>query len=82
VRAGFGATSDDVIWSWAREHGYAIVTKDGDFEHRATVYGVPPKVVRLRAGNVSTAVFAARVRDAAARITEFLEDPIESVLVL
>ncbi len=79
---GLGATADEAIWRWARENGFAIVTKDGDFEHRAIVYGAPPKVIRLRAGNVSTAEFAVRMRDAVPRITTFLADPVESLLVV
>jgi predicted nuclease of predicted toxin-antitoxin system len=79
---GLGATADAAIWEWAREQGFAIVTKDGDFEHRAIVYGAPPKVIRLRAGNVGTAEFASRLRDAVSRITTFLDDPVESLLVV
>ena len=79
---GLGATADEAIWTWAREHGFAIVAKDGDFEHRAIVYGAPPKVIRLRSGNVSTSEFASRMRDAVPRITTFLEDAVESSLVV
>jgi predicted nuclease of predicted toxin-antitoxin system len=79
---GLGATADAAIWAWAREHDFAIVTKDGDFEHRAVVYGAPPKVIRLRAGNVSTAEFAARLSDALPRIRTFLDDAVESLLVI
>lgn len=79
---GLGAVADDAIWPWARDHRFAIVTKDGDFEHRANVYGAPPKIVRLRTGKVSTAEFASRMRDAVPCITTFLNDPVESLLVV
>jgi predicted nuclease of predicted toxin-antitoxin system len=37
------------------EDGYVILTKDSDFEQRSFLYGAPPKVVWLRAGNTSPA---------------------------
>lgn len=49
-------TSDDgEIWSFAKEHGYVIVTKDDDFEQRSILYGHPPKLIWLRLGNCRTA---------------------------
>jgi len=41
-----GAT-DAALWEYAKDHGFAIVSKDNDFRQRAFVYGAPPKVIWL-----------------------------------
>ena len=43
-----GAT-DAAIWSYARDHGYTIVSKDNDFRQYAFLYGPPPKAIWLAA---------------------------------
>lgn len=44
-------SSDRDIWKYAMENGFAIVTKDDDFEQRSILLGHPPKVIWLRLGN-------------------------------
>lgn len=46
--------SDDVIWRYAKNHRYCILTKDTDFEAKSRLYGCPPKVVQLLVGNCTT----------------------------
>ncbi len=46
--------ADTVIWNYARENGYTIVSKDNDFRQRAFLDGPPPKVVWLSVGNAGT----------------------------
>jgi len=36
---------------YAREHGFALLTQDADFQELATLYGAPPKVIWLTCGN-------------------------------
>ena len=49
------ATADDsAVWAYARQHGFTIVSKDGDFSGRSSLYGAPPKVIWLTVGNCST----------------------------
>lgn len=45
--------SDTVIWNYALEHEYIIVTNDEDFLNFSNVKGFPPKVILLRTGNQS-----------------------------
>ncbi|UOQ78564.1 DUF5615 family PIN-like protein [Hymenobacter sp. 5516J-16] len=53
-RTGLAPAADDrLIWEWARQNDYLIITNDEDFYRLAGVYGFPPKVV-LRMGNQST----------------------------
>jgi predicted nuclease of predicted toxin-antitoxin system len=50
---GMDRASDTVIWQYALEHGYVIVTQDSDFVERSKLHGAPPKVVWLRCGNTN-----------------------------
>ena len=52
---GLDRASDQAIWEYARDHGYAIVTKDADYDDMGVVRGHPPKVLWLLIGNCTTA---------------------------
>lgn len=46
------ATADDrMIWQYAKDHGFAVVTLDSDFHELAILYGAPPKILWLKCGN-------------------------------
>ena len=34
---------DSIIWEYAKQHEFAIVSKDADFQQRSLLYGSPPK---------------------------------------
>lgn len=51
---GLHAQPDSAIWDFARDNGFAIVSKDDDFRHLSFLHGAPPKVIWLSAGNAST----------------------------
>ena len=52
-RAIFPGEAEDIaLWSHAREHRLAIVTKDADFSARVLLEGSPPWVVHLKVGNM------------------------------
>jgi predicted nuclease of predicted toxin-antitoxin system len=44
-----------MIWQYARDNQFIIVTQDADFDGLAQTYGFPPKIIWLRCGNTSTA---------------------------
>lgn len=44
--------SDTQIWLFAREHNLTIVTQDDDFARRIRQAQPPPRVIRLRIGNM------------------------------
>lgn len=79
--SGLRAT-DTEIWSFAKAHGYAIVSKDSDFEQRALVFGAPPKVIWIRLGNCRTGVVESLLRQRFEDIMRFEADPHESILAL
>lgn len=66
--------NDLVVWRFAKEHGFSIVTQDSDFFEIAMVQGAPPKVIWLRSGNSSTQHIERLIRDNALVITHFLAD--------
>lgn len=73
---------DELIWEYAAQHGFAIVTKDADFRQRSFLLGHPPKIVCLRMGNCSTKAIAELLRNRAADILDFLADEQKSFLSL
>lgn len=73
---------DEVIWDFARENGFAIVSKDSDFHQRSLLFGFPPKVIWVRMGNCSTAEIGESLRKRRPEITEFLADDSHAFLIL
>jgi predicted nuclease of predicted toxin-antitoxin system len=51
---GLESAADQAVWDYARDHGFAIASKDADFRQRSFLFGAPPKVVWIRLGNCST----------------------------
>jgi predicted nuclease of predicted toxin-antitoxin system len=49
---GLGGRSDREIFQFAGKGGFAILTKDDDFEALSVQYGAPPKIVLLKVGNL------------------------------
>ena len=54
VMLGLDQALDVVVWAFARDHGFVIVSKDADFSDMSVLLGFPPKVVWLRIGNCPT----------------------------
>jgi predicted nuclease of predicted toxin-antitoxin system len=50
---GLLEASDSTIWSYAVENQWVIITKDDDFQFRASVSPQPPMIVWVRVGNCS-----------------------------
>ncbi len=80
--AGLRAATDETIWRFARDQGFAIVSKDDDFSSLALVRGAPPKVIWLQIGNASTSRVAEVLRDKAKIIERFSVNPTEALLTL
>jgi predicted nuclease of predicted toxin-antitoxin system len=79
---GLVKTSDDKVWDYAGENGFAIVTKDSDFSELSVLRGCPPKVIWLRIGNCTTVRAGFLLRDAFPRIQDFLNAGDENCLVI
>ena len=79
---GLERASDREICNFAREHGFAVVTKDADFEDLALVLGFKPKVVWIRRGNCSVAEVESLLRQRSAAILAYGKDQQARTLVL
>lgn len=79
---GLYGRSDREIWDWSLEHGFAIVSKDDDFQQLGFLLGAPPKVIWLSVGNAGTARIVELLAAEHASIAAFGASPDDSVLVL
>ena len=79
---GLGGAGDDVVWEYARFHGFTIVSKDSDFFDRSVLTGAPPKVIWIRLGNCSTQEVERMLRSRALEMQGFFEDGHETCLRL
>ncbi len=79
---GLQSSGDTQIWSLARDKGFAIVSKDDDFNQRCLLRGHPPKVVWVRLGNCSTDELARSIENAADEFHAFDADTEQSLFIL
>lgn len=73
---------DEILWRFAAENDFAIVSKDFDFFHRSSVRGYPPKVNFLRVGNCPTRRILDTLLANKERILDFGNDATEALLIL
>lgn len=65
---------DIVVWQYAKNEGFAILTQDSDFFDIGIMNGIPPKIIWLRMGNSSTNFVENYLRDNILVIRHFLAD--------
>ncbi len=53
--------SDTLIWNYAKEHNFIIVTFDEDFVDIQIINGFPPKILWLRGGNKPTNIIVEKI---------------------
>ena len=53
---GMAKVDDRAVWTFAKENGFAIVSKDSDFQQLSLFFGAPPTVIWLRIGNCTNRV--------------------------
>ncbi len=66
--------NDSVIWEYARENNYTIVTKDADFHERRIFSGIPPNIIWIRKGNCFTQQIESSIREYHSAIKELSEN--------
>ena len=79
---GLKATDDPLVWDYARDNDFMIVSKDADMHDLSLVFGNPPKVVWIRLGNCSTRQVEELLRRDFSVIKLFYEDISVSLLAL
>ena len=78
---GLLGADDGAVWTYARTHNFAIVSKDNDFRQRSFLEGAPPNIIWLSVGNAGTAALADLLRRDQVRILAF-EAEVESSLIV
>jgi predicted nuclease of predicted toxin-antitoxin system len=73
---------DSEIWEYAKSNGFAIVSKDSDFQQRSLLHGAPPKFIWLRVGNCTVKRIEDLLRSYSAAIHTFDMDDSKSHLML
>ena len=79
---GLDRANDDQVWDHARLNGFAIVTKDADYNNLSVLRGSPPKVIWLQLGNCTTEQVESALRARFAEIDAFDRDPSLGTLTL
>lgn len=70
--------NDTVIFKYAKNNDFAIVTFDEDYFTLSLLNGFPPKIIWLRTGNISTANVEALLKSKRNIINNFLNDNSEN----
>jgi predicted nuclease of predicted toxin-antitoxin system len=71
-----------LIWDYAVQNDYTIVTRDSDYNDLSLVRGFPPKVIWIRRGNCSTKEIEVILRSSTQDIHEFFQNPSLGILTL
>lgn len=71
---GLGSADDLVVWAYAKDHEYTIVSKDSDFRQLSFTFGHPPKVIWIRRGNCSTSEIEGILRNRYDELLGFSQD--------
>jgi predicted nuclease of predicted toxin-antitoxin system len=79
---GLSEAGDSEIWEYAKANGYALVSKDSDFQQRSLLLGALPKFIWLRVGNCSVKRTEDLLRSYSAAIHTFDLDDSKSHLML
>jgi len=74
-RVGLGSVPDSDVWEYAKAQGFILASKDSDFYDKSALYGQPPKVIWIRRGNCSNRQIQLLLRNKAAVIMAFEQDP-------
>jgi len=80
--AGLMKTDDGLIWKFAGDQAFILVSKDSDFRYRSLLFGHPPKFIFLRVGNCPTSLIFKLLRDNHDLIADFAYDSARSLLLL
>ena len=73
---------DSVVWQYARDNNFVIVTKDSDFSELSLLRGFPPKVIWIRIGNCTTNDLESLIRSYSKKIDNFYRESKLGILIL
>ena len=77
---GMENASDSDIFDYAKVHKFSIVTFDSDFVDLSIVRGIPPQIIWLKTGNLTTKFIANLLKINTELIDEFLTSNEDGIL--
>ena len=72
---GLNDAEDHIIWKYAKDNGFSIVTFDSDYFDISIIKGHPPKIIWIRTGNLTTKDITELMVNHLDSIQSFLSDP-------
>lgn len=81
-KVGLRDADDSALWEYAKRNGYALVSKDSDFQQLSLLYGGPPKYIWLRVGNCPVKTIEELLRRHSVAIHTFGMDASKAHLML
>jgi predicted nuclease of predicted toxin-antitoxin system len=82
VLVGLERAADGQAWEYAKAKGFAVVSKDEDFQILSFIRGHPPKVIWIRSGNGPSEQILELLLRSRSIIENFEQDDDRSLLVL
>jgi predicted nuclease of predicted toxin-antitoxin system len=73
-RLGLENKTDREIWNFAKKEDFTIVTFDSDFNDMSLLLGHPPKVIWIKAGNLTTKSLERLIKEKSEQIELFISD--------
>ncbi|MBK7129341.1 MAG: DUF5615 family PIN-like protein [Crocinitomicaceae bacterium] len=70
---GLEDASDSIIFVYAKNNNFSIVTFDSDYVDLNIVRGIPPKIIWLKTGNLTTRSISEILKKNIVVIQEFLQ---------
>jgi len=77
---GLNDCDDIIIWQYAKQNSFTVVTFDADFFDLSILNGFPPKIIWLRTGNLATSEIAELIILNYAEIVSFVDNHEQSCL--
>ncbi len=77
---GLEDASDEEIFNYAKRNNFSVVTFDSDFVDLNVIRGIPPKIIWLKTGNLTTKSISELLRKNILSIHKFLESDGEEIL--
>jgi predicted nuclease of predicted toxin-antitoxin system len=78
---GMKGCADEIIWEYAKNNNFTVISKDSDFYQRALLYGHPPKLIWLRIGNCNRDILLQLITKYKEQIEDFSNNS-DSILIL
>jgi predicted nuclease of predicted toxin-antitoxin system len=74
-QVGLKDCEDSDIWSFAHNNDFVIVTFDSDFYDISLINGIPPKIIWIRTGNLTTDEIVQLLKTIKESIFDFINNP-------